>query len=529
MATASDRMRNDPGPAPPAFLSDHELADYLRMVIEFLPSGVSLVDGEGNVIAWNQRFQRLLDYPDELLIPGTARLEKLLRHNLERGDFGTDNPQREVEDILARFQGREPYAIERTRPDGTTLEIRGQPLPGGGFVVFCSDITRRKNAEREAMRFAAYLRAVLDNLPHGISVVDDSLGLVLYNEAFLTLLDLPRELAEAGRYDELIRHNARRGEYGPGNPETLTEERLALMRHFEPHRFTRLRPDGTVLDIIGRPLSIEGRPAGFVSAFIDVTHHKQAEEEIRRLNAGLEQRVASRTAELEAANRQLAAFNSSVSHDLRAPLRAIGGYLGMLREDLPQPLGDTSRALFARIGGALGRMTGIIDDLLALSRVGRGPLQATRVDLSRLAREIAAEIAESEPDCRAEWRIAEDVEACADAGLLRFALDNLMRNAWKYSSKAEQPIVELGTRQEDGGKVYFVRDNGVGFDMASAKGLFGPFVRLHDRREFEGTGLGLTIVDQVIRRHGGRVWAEAAPGQGATFLFTLPDNPAPAE
>lgn len=522
MASASDRIRDDPGPPPTAPPSDYELADYLQMVIEFLPSGVSLVDGEGNVIAWNQRFKRLLDYPDELLMPGKARLEELLRHNLERGDFGEDNPQQEAENLLARFRRREPYAIERTRSDGTALEIRGQPLPGGGFVVLCSNITERKQAEREAMRFAAYLRAVLDTLPHGISVVDDQLGLVLYNEAFLTLLDLPKALAEAGRYDELIRHNARRGEYGPGDPEALTEERLALMRRFEPHRFTRLRPDGTVLDIIGRPLSIEGRTAGFVSAFIDVTHHKQAEEEIRRLNAGLEQRVASRTSELEAANRQLAAFNSSVSHDLRAPLRAIGGYLGMLREDLPQPLTETSRALFARIGGALGRMTNIIDDLLALSRVGQGALQAARVDLSRLAREVAAEIADSEPDCRADWRIAEDVEACADASLLRFALDNLMRNAWKYSSKAETPRVEFGSRAEGGERVFFVRDNGVGFDMASAKGLFGPFVRLHDRREFEGTGLGLTIVDQVIRRHGGRVWAEAAPGQGATFHFTLP-------
>jgi signal transduction histidine kinase len=521
-------LRNDQGAAQAAPLSDHELAGYLQMVIEFLPSGVSLVDGIGNVIAWNQRFKRLLDYPDELLMPGQARLEKLVRHNLERGDFGEDDPQQEAENLLARFRRREPYAIERTRPDGTSLEIRGQPLPGGGFVILCSNITERKQAEREARRFAAYLRAVLDNLPHGISVVDDQLGLVLYNEAFLKLLDLPKELAETGRYDELIRHNARRGEYGTGDPEALTEERLALMRRFEPHRFTRLRPGGTVLDIIGRPLSIEGRTAGFVSAFIDVTHHKQAEEEIRRLNAGLEQRVASRTAELEAANRQLAAFTSSVSHDLRAPLRAIGGYLGMLREDLPPPLTETSRALFARIDSALGRMTDIIDDLLALSRVGQGALQTTAVDLSRLAREVAAEIAEAEPDCRADWRIADDVEACADASLMRFALDNLMRNAWKYSGKAEQPRIEFGSRVENGERIYYVRDNGVGFDMAGAKGLFGPFVRLHDRREFEGTGLGLTIVDQVIRHHGGRVWAEAAPGKGATFSFTLPEkNPSP--
>lgn len=529
MIKNSDLTRDAPGPTSSAPPSDHELADYLQMVIEFLPSGVALVDVEGNVIGWNNRFKRLLDYPDDLLVPGKARLEKLIRFSLERGDFGKENPRQEADDILARFRRREPYAVERTSNAGITLDIRGQPLPGGGFVVFCSDITERKRAEHEAKRYATYLRTVLDNLPHGISVVDDALGLVLYNEAFLELLGLPRELAEAGRFDELIRHNARRGEYGPGDPEALTEERLALMRRFEPHHFTRTRPDGTVLDIIGRPISIEGHTAGFVSAFIDITHHKRAEEVIRSLNAELEQRVAARTAELEAANRQLAAFNSSVSHDLRAPLRAIGGYLGMLREDLPEPLGEASRALFARIGGAIERMTSIIDDLLALSRVGQGALQTARVDLSRLAREVSTEIADAEPDCRADWRIAEAVEACADAGLLRFALDNLMRNAWKYSSKAEQPCIEFGCREEDGLSVYFVRDNGVGFDMASAKGLFGPFVRLHDRREFEGTGLGLTIVDQVIRRHGGRVWAEAAPGKGATFLFTLPGtNPAPA-
>ncbi len=507
--------------------SDHELADYLQMVIEFLPSGVSLIDGEGKVIAWNQRFKRLLDYPDALLMPGKARLEKLIRHNLERGDFGADHPQQEADDILARFRRREPFAIERTRPDGVALEIRGQPLPGGGFIVLCNDISERKRAEREARRYAAYLRAVLDNLPHGISVVDDKLGLVLYNEAFLKLLDLPGDLAEAGHYDELIRYNADRGEYGPGDPEALVEERLALMRRFEPHRFTRTRPNGTVLDIIGRPLSIEGRTAGFVSAFIDVTRYKRAEEEIRHLNAGLEQRVARRTAELEAANRQLAAFSASVSHDLRAPLRALSGYLGMLREDLPEPLSETGSALFSRIGGTIGRMTSIIDDLLSLSRIGQEALQVTRVDLSRLAREVAADIADTEADCRADWQIADEVEAWADAALLRLALDNLMRNAWKYSSKAEKPSIRFGSREDNGKQVYFVRDNGVGFDMASAKNLFGPFVRLHDRREFEGTGLGLTIVDQVIRRHGGRVWAEAAPGKGATFHFTLPGaNPA---
>lgn len=529
MIKNTDLTRVAPGPNSSAPPSDHELADYLQMVIEFLPSGVALVDVEGHVIAWNLRFKGLLDYPDDLLTPGKAQLEALVRHSLGRGDFGSGDPQQEAEDILERFRRREPYAIERTSRNGMTLDIRGQPLPGGGFVVFCSDVTERKRAEREARRFATYLRTVLDNLPHGISVVDDSLELVLYNQAFLELLDLPKDLADTGRYDELIRYNARRGEYGPGDPEALTEERLALMRRFEPHHFTRNRPDGTVLDIIGRPISLEDRAAGFVSAFIDITRHKQAEEEIRRLNAELEQRVAARTAELEAANRQLAAFNSSVSHDLRAPLRAIGGYLGMLREELPEPLDETSRALFARIGGVIDRMSHIIDDLLALARVGQGALHVDRIDLTQLAREIAAEISDAEPNNRAEWRIAENLEACADVRLLRFALDNLLRNGWKYSGKAAKPRIEFGSREEDGKHIYFVRDNGVGFDMAEARNLFAPFVRLHDRREFEGTGLGLAIVDQVIRRHGGEVWADAEPGIGATFHFTLPGvYPSPA-
>jgi len=525
MGSPSDRARYDSGPPAPISPSDRELADYLKMIIEFLPSGVSLVDVEGNVIVWNQRFKRLLDYPEELLWPGKAHLEELIRFNLARGDFGADKPEGAADEILARFSRREPFIFERVRPDGIALEVRGQPLPEGGFVVLCNDISDRKRAEREAIRFATYLRAVLDNLPHGISVVDDTLGLVLYNQAFLDLLDLPRDLADNGRYDELIRYNARRGEYGAGDADALTEERLALIRRFEPHHFTRTRPDGTVLDIIGRPISLDGLSAGFVSAFIDITSHKKAEDAIRSLNAELERRVAARTTELEAANRQLAAFNSSVSHDLRAPMRAIGGYLGMLREELPGPLDETSRALFARIGGTLGRMSNIIDDLLALSRVGQGALQAGRTSLSQIAREIVADIVAAEPACRADWQIAEHVEACADAGLLRCALENLLRNALKYSSKVDKPRIEFGSRDERGKRVYYVRDNGVGFDMANAKKLFGPFVRLHDRRDFEGTGLGLTIVDQVIRRHGGEVWADAAPGRGATFCFTLTDRP----
>jgi signal transduction histidine kinase len=236
----------------------------------------------------------------------------------------------------------------------------------------------------------------------------------------------------------------------------------------------------------------------------------------------LEARVRSRTIDLENANRELEAFSYSVSHDLRTPLRSIDGFAQALVEDYWDRLDDTGRDYLSRIRAAAQRMGALIDDLLSLSRVSRAQLRTGDVDLSALVREIAARLQEQEPDRRVDWRVEPDVLVTGDASLLRVALDNLLGNAWKFTAKEPGARIEFAReRLPGGGEAYVVRDNGAGFDMAYASKLFGAFQRLHPAAEFPGTGVGLAIVQRAVRRHGGRVWADARVNGGATFSFTL--------
>jgi signal transduction histidine kinase len=244
--------------------------------------------------------------------------------------------------------------------------------------------------------------------------------------------------------------------------------------------------------------------------------------EIRALNAGLERRVAARTAELEAANAELESFSYSVSHDLRAPLRAIAGFSQAVIEDCGPGLGARGAADLARVRAAATRMGELIDALLVLSRVGRTSLRVAPVDLGELARSILEDLEAAEPARRVDVVVAPELEVRGDPDLLRAALQNLLENAWKFTSRRERARIELGVEPGDGeGQVHFVRDNGIGFDMEYASKLFAPFQRFHSAKEFPGTGIGLATVHRIVQRHGGRVWLESRPGEGTTVRFTL--------
>jgi len=254
----------------------------------------------------------------------------------------------------------------------------------------------------------------------------------------------------------------------------------------------------------------------------DLTAQRDAEAGIQALNAELEARVQQRTAELVRANKNMEAFSYSIAHDLRAPLRAMTGYSEALLEDCGDLLDESCRRYAASIQAASERMALLIDDLLQLSRISRAEITATTVDLSAEVAAIVAELRSAEPGRRVRLVIQRGVLAAGDRGLIRTVLQNLLENAWKFTAKRENATIEFGAAAAGGSKIRcHVRDNGAGFDPGYADMLFQPFQRLHAASEFPGTGIGLASVRQVIQRHGGEVWAEGAPGEGATFYLTL--------
>ena len=256
----------------------------------------------------------------------------------------------------------------------------------------------------------------------------------------------------------------------------------------------------------------------FTAILRDVSEARRAEQAITALNDDLLRRAS----QLEAANRELEAFSYSVSHDLRAPLRSIDGFSQVLLEDYLDALPDEARDCLRRVRAASQRMAQLIDDILALSRLTRSDIQRQPVDLGAIVTRIADELHNAEPGRRVRFVIAPAVRGEADSHLIQVALDNLVGNAWKYTSRHDQAVIEFGSRADDQGRiVYFVRDDGAGFDMAYAHKLFGAFQRLHAMDEYAGNGIGLATVQRIIHKHGGTVWAEGAVDHGATFFFTL--------
>ena len=266
---------------------------------------------------------------------------------------------------------------------------------------------------------------------------------------------------------------------------------------------------------------IAGLLAVIYILLLNIHRRERAEAGIRRLNDELEQRVKNRTRDLAAANQELEAFSYSVSHDLRAPLRSIDGFSQILLEDYEAVLDKTGRDYLGRVRAASEKMAGLIDDILRLSRVSRSEIEATTVDLSAMANDVVRELLEEQPNRKVVCAFAPGLVCQADRQLLHIAFVNLFGNALKYSSHREETRLQFGAFDQDGETVYFIRDNGAGFDMLYADKLFGAFQRLHTNADFPGSGIGLAIVDRIIRKHGGRIWAESAPEQGATFFFTL--------
>ncbi len=273
------------------------------------------------------------------------------------------------------------------------------------------------------------------------------------------------------------------------------------------------------------PLKAEdGTITHFIAVKEDVNERKATEERIRSLNAELEQRVQERTQRLSATNKELEAFSYSISHDLRAPLRGINGFAHLMQENCKGCSNLESREHLQRIRQASVRMGDLIDDLLELSRVSRHALKVQRVPISELVQSILGELASAEPERSVTIEVQRGLTVRGDPVLLRAALQNLLGNAWKFTSRQALPRIAFGCPDSPGENIFYVADNGAGFDMKYAGKLFSAFQRLHRPEEFEGTGIGLATVQRIINLHGGRIWAESRPGEGATFYFALPEN-----
>jgi PAS domain S-box-containing protein len=302
------------------------------------------------------------------------------------------------------------------------------------------------------------------------------------------------------------------------------ELELAVQQGSYAEEGWRVRKDGTRFwanVLITALHGADGVLRGFGKVTRDMTERKRAEDEILKMSAELEQRVRDRTAALDALNKELESFSYSVSHDLRAPLRGIDGFSKILLQKYGASLDEQGRHYLDRIRSGTQRMGQLIDDLLRLSRVTRAEIKRSPLDLGALARDISEELKKSDPNRDVEFVIAEPARTVGDPHLLRVALENILGNAWKFTSKKDRSRIELGAVSRDGQQVFYVRDDGAGFEMEYADKLFAPFQRLHDATEFEGTGIGLATAQRIFTRHGGRLWAEGKPNEGATFWFTL--------
>lgn len=413
-------------------------------------------------------------------------------------------------DLTLRVEGQDEISELALAFNNLTLQLR-KTMEG-----LQENLTELSQTQQELALSEEHYRSLFNGVPLGLFRSTQDGRILDANEALVELLGYPSRQALL----EIDAHDVYE------DPEDRTHIQEALeedgLRH--PFEIRMRRLNGEVFWVRENSRAVyddDGNLLHYEGSMEDITPLKDAEEYIQRLNAELEQRVLERTAQLEAAVQELEAFSYSVSHDLRAPLRALDGYSKLLLEDYNAVVDETGKDYLERVRQSSQRMGRLIDDLLNLSRITRREIQRSSVDLSALAKTIADELRQQDPQRSAEFVITEGVFAEGDASLLYIVMENLLGNAWKFTARHPQARIEFGLSTQNGQPVYFVSDDGSGFDMTYANKLFGAFQRLHSVEEFEGTGIGLATAQRIIRRHGGEIWAEAAVEQGATFYFTL--------
>ncbi|MBW8330623.1 MAG: response regulator [Prolixibacteraceae bacterium] len=391
-----------------------------------------------------------------------------------------------------------------------------------------TEIEQRKRVAQALKESEILFRSVVENAAEGFSITDETGKIIVWNNAMEGLTGIPaHEIIGKFAWDLqfIMVQESQRTDELKENFRKITSEFLVtgnspfagklMERQYE-------KPDGTEVYLNGRVIPIK-TDKGFilVSTVHDITNRKKNEEKIKTMNEELELKVLQRTAQLEATNNELESFSYSVSHDLRAPLRSIDGFSQALTEDYFSLFDDRGKDYLNRIWSSSKKMTQLIDAMLNLARVTRAPMNISKVNLSAMAQSILDEIGRNDPERVVEIIIEPNLIQEADATLIKAVLQNYFENAWKFTSHQPVAKIEFGLKVIQEGKAYFIRDNGVGFNMEYSGKLFAPFQRLHDVSEFAGTGIGLATVQRIIHRHNGRVWAGSEVNQGATFYFTF--------
>ena len=499
-----------------------ESEERFRLLVEGIKDyGLFMLDLEGHVVSWNSGAERIKGYQAAEIIG------KHFSCFYPDEDVRAGKPERELRQAAAAGQ----YEDEgwRVRKDGTrfwaNILVTALPDEQGRvhrFVKLTRDISDRRRAEEALRRSQGQLAGVIGSAMDAIISIDGEQRIVLFNTAAETMFRCPAEEAIGRSLNRFIPERFRSTHHGYIQAFGRTNVTKRSMGALSP--IFGLRTDGEEFPIEASISQLESDGQRLYTVILrDITERRRVEEEVSRLNADLEQRVAERTAELQAANNELEAFSYSVSHDLRAPLRAIDGFSLAILEDYADKLDEEGRGYLEQVRGASQEMAHLIDALLHLARVTRSEIRRDVVNLSELAQVVVGDLQRRQPERDIAIKIEEGLITEGDRHLLRILLNNLLGNAWKFTLKRDRPEITLGQQQRDSETVYFIRDNGAGFDMAYAGKLFGAFQRLHGSSEFEGTGIGLATVQRIVHRHRGRVWAQSAVNRGATFYFTLPE------
>lgn len=417
---------------------------------------------------------------------------------------------------------QEVPALEQvfTTIDGKNVDVNVQAVPFNfqgqdGAVVFVQDITGHKKNQEQLRAWHDLMQYIIRHDPSAIAVHDRNMNYIYVSQRYLDDYQVTRDVIDRHHYEVF--------------PEIPDKWRQVHARALQGEVISSdddhfIRPDGSI-DYTRwqcRPwYKADGSIGGIVLYTEVITRLKQTEIQLRELNQSLEQKVRERTARLEELNRELEAFSYSVSHDLRAPLRSIDGFSQALLEDCHDQLDDEGKDYLQRVRSATQRMGHLIDEMLKLSRISKAELKPLPVDLSQLARKVCTELSQENPDHHVDIQIQETLTAQADPALMEILLENLLSNAWKFTKDNPDAAIEVGQKVLDSQEVFFIADNGAGFDMQYAQQLFAPFKRLHSADKYPGTGIGLATCARIVKKHQGRIWADSEPEKGTTFFFTL--------